>query len=123
MNPTHVLLVDDDEDFLLQMELQLKAKGYSVCAADGLEAADACLAQRAPDVAIIDLMMAQMDDGLVLARRIKARYPSVPVIMVTGVAHEAGLTFERGPWVKADLILDKPVRFEQIERALSQVLR
>lgn len=123
MSEMHVLLVDDDEDFLLQMELQLKAKGYTVCAADGLEAADACINVRAPDVAIIDLMMAHFDDGFVLASRLKRRFPDMPVIMVTGVAHEAGITFEHGPWIKADLILDKPVRFEQIERALNQVLR
>ena len=43
----------------------------------------------------------------------------MPVILVTAVASETGLDFdaataeERG-WIKADAVLDKPVRFEQL---------
>lgn len=122
-----VLVVDDDEDFRRQLCLQLGAAGYAVTAADGETAADAILATLKPDLAIIDLMMERADGGFALSYRLKRRYPDVPVVMVTGVTHETGLDFttdtaaERA-WIKADAVLGKPVRFEQLRRELSRLL-
>ncbi|MBK8164531.1 MAG: response regulator [bacterium] len=122
-----VLVVDDDEDFRVQLGLQLEAAGYAVTLAAGESAAEAVLAEVKPDLAIVDLMMEHADGGFVLSYRLKKRYPDVPVVMVTGVAHETGHDFatdtaaERA-WIKADAVLVKPVRFEQLKRELSRLL-
>jgi two-component system, OmpR family, response regulator len=122
-----VLVVDDDEDFRHQLGLQLEAAGYAVIMAAGETAAEAVLAETRPDLAIVDLMMEHDDGGFVLSYRIKKRYPDLPVVMVTGVAHETGHDFatdtaaERA-WIKADAVLAKPVRFEQLKRELSRLL-
>lgn len=122
-----VLVVDDDEDFRRQLRLQLEAAGYAVTEAAGETAADAFLAVTKPDAAIVDLMMERADGGFALSYRLKKRYPDVPVVMVTGVTHETGLDFATDTaaertWIKADAVLGKPVRFEQLRRELERLL-
>ena len=127
MNRRTVLVVDDDEDFRLQMKLALEAAGFAVTAVEGTEPAEEHLAAHRPDLALVDLMMEQPDAGFTLSYRIKKRYPDLPVIIVTGVTRETGLSFdldlpEDRAWVKADAILAKPVRFEQLRREIDRLL-
>lgn len=122
-----VLVVDDDEDFRTQLAMQLEAAGYAVRLAEGETAADAILETVRPDLAVVDLMMERADGGFALSYRLKKRWPDLPVVMVTGVTHETGLDFttdtpaERA-WIKADAVLGKPVRFEQLKRELARLL-
>jgi two-component system, OmpR family, response regulator len=117
--PKTVLIVDDDHDFLIQMRLQLQNAGYEVLTAEGQKEAEELLADTHPDIAVIDLMMEFQDGGFVLCHHIKKKYPDVPVIMVSAVYSETGIEFdsttdEERSWIKADRVLAKPVRFEQI---------
>jgi len=122
-----VLVVDDDEDFLFQMEVQLKNAGFSVVTAAGQKAAEALIGTCSPDLVILDLMMEQPDAGFVLAHRFKKEHPGVPVILVTAVTSETGLDFEDASpgertWIDADAWLTKPVRFEQLSREIERLL-
>jgi CheY-like chemotaxis protein len=120
-NPNNklILLADDDQDYVLSYKLQLEAAGYQVRVAhSGAEAQD-LLETVKPDLAVVDLMMEEPDTGFTLCYHLKQKYPGVPVIMVTGVAGEAGIGFdvsteEERTWIKADAMLDKPIRFEQL---------
>lgn len=123
-----VLVVDDDEDFRLQLVTQLEAAGFDVVAVEGEVRAGEVLAEMTPDLAIVDLMMEHQDGGFALSYRLKKRTPPVPVIMVTGVTSETGLDFSQAgddekSWVKADAMLSKPVRFEQLQREIDRLLR
>jgi len=122
-----VLLVDDDQDFLDQMWVNMRALGFSILKADSQAAAEEILKDTKFDLAIIDLMMENMDGGFVLSYKIKQKYPTVPVIMVTGVAAETGLSFDsttkdERSWIKADVVLSKPVRLEQLRREMHRLL-
>ncbi len=121
-----ILLVDDDPDYLLSMEMQLKGAGYDVVTAEGVAAAKDKLATERPDAAIVDLMMEETDGGFALCHHIKRQDDSIPVIMVTAVTSETGLDFSAASggssWVKADAMLAKPVRFEQLQRELDRLL-
>ncbi len=123
-----ILVVDDDEDFRAQLELQLSAAGFAVIAVEGEAQALEALRTVRPDLAIVDLMMERLDSGFSLAYRLKKLEPPVPVVMVTGVAAETGLDFSTATdgeraWVKADAMLTKPVRFEQLAREVDRLLR
>lgn len=123
-----VLLVDDNEDFLEQTRLQLEAAGYRVVVAVGQEEADRIVPETPFDVAVVDLMMEHHDSGFVVAYHIKKKDPSIPVILVTAVAAETGLVFdaatrEERSWVHADVVLDKPVRVEQLQREFKRLIR
>ena len=121
-----ILLVDDDEDFLLQTRLALEAAGYKVAPAPGLKEAEALLSERRPDLVVADLMMEHLDAGFVLCHHVKKRDPAIPVILVTAVTSETGVEFEGTgedrSWIKADAILTKPVRAEQLKREIHRLL-
>jgi DNA-binding response OmpR family regulator len=123
-----ILVVDDDPDIRDQVELVLKANGYDVTPADSAANAEESLISFQPDLAIVDLMMEQMDSGFVLCHQIKKLYPNMPVIMLTAVRASTGFGFdintpEAKSWVKADCILDKPVRAEELLNSVQKLLR
>jgi CheY-like chemotaxis protein len=122
-----ILIVDDDPDFLTQLELSLEACGCNVVKAGSRKEAEELLKTFRPDAAILDLMMDDFDDGFILAHHIKAKDATVPVIMATAVAAETGLQFDtvgdpQHRWVKADAVLTKPLRFEQLKKELDRLL-
>jgi CheY-like chemotaxis protein len=109
-----ILLVDDDRDFLEQNRGVLAAAGYRVsCFADPGEALRAAETDP-PDLVVSDLMMKALDSGFTLARELKARFPEVPVILVTAASSQRGFDFSpRGredlAAMNADAFFDKPV--------------
>ena len=61
-----------------------------------------------PDLAVLDLMMENMDSGFVLCHHVKRLFPDTPVILLTAVKSATGLDFRPGSdeaasWVKADV--------------------
>ena len=114
-----ILIVDDDIDMLEQVALILKAEGYQVIQAQGQKEGEEALLTTIPDLAVLDLMMENMDSGFVLCHQIKHLYPDTPVILLTAVRSETGVDFSpkskaAASWIKADMLLDKPIRPEQL---------
>ncbi|HPC82562.1 MAG TPA: response regulator [Thermoanaerobaculaceae bacterium] len=123
-----ILVVDDNPDFLEQMKLQLEAGGFVALAAESAAQARELVASAEFDLAICDLMMEHADSGFGLAHAIKRKDPRIPVIMVTAVASEAGIAIDAASkgeraWAGADVILDKPVRYEQLVREINRLLK
>ena len=122
-----ILVADDDQDYRFQLRLQLEADGYTVVEADSMESGRNLLEASELDAAIVDLMMEELDAGFTLCYYIKKKNPGLPVILVTAVARESGIEFdattqEEQSWIKADALLPKPVRYEQIKRELGRFL-
>jgi CheY-like chemotaxis protein len=125
--PKKILVVDDDIDLLEQVATILTGDGYEVCKAQGQEEAEELLTGLIPDLAVLDLMMENMDSGFVLCHNIKKLYPGTPVIILTAVQAATGLDFkarsaEASSWVKADVLMDKPVRPEQLKAEVRRLL-
>jgi len=126
--PITVLVVDDDPDVVEQLTIILQGEGYRVVAGSSQREGEDLLLSTQPDVAIVDLMMEQMDGGFTLCHHIKKKDATIPVILVTGVAAETGLEFdsstrEERSWVKADAMLAKPVRFDQLRAQIEHLLK
>jgi CheY-like chemotaxis protein len=122
-----VLLVDDDSDMLDQSRLILEHAGYSVATCGSRKEAEEYIAGSKPDISVVDLMMETNDAGFVLCYHLKKKYPDKPVIILTSVMSETGLEFDAGSasdrsWIKADSLLHKPVRPEQLVRELDKLL-
>ncbi len=121
-----VLLVDDDTDYLFQQRMKMTSLNFEVFEASTVEDAIAIAKANTIDLAIIDLMMDEMDDGFVLAHHLKRINPDLPVIMTTAVTSVTGYQFhkdspkEKG-WIKADVILPKPVRLDQLKAELKKL--
>lgn len=124
---TKILIVDDDEDFLFQHRVQLENAGFEVQTAGNRAQAEQLVESFTPDLAILDLMMENHDDGFVLSHHLKRRFPTMPIVMVTAVTSETGLVFDPSSaaeraWVGADALLAKPIRFEQLRREMDRLL-
>jgi CheY-like chemotaxis protein len=122
-----IFVVEDDIDYQFQLRTQLEAAGYSVVVADSAADARQRFDAQPPDLAVVDLMLEHIDSGFVLCYHMKKRSPRMPVIMITGVAGEADMEFsaqtpEERMWLKADVVLDKPVRFETLQREIARLL-
>ena len=122
-----ILVVDDDIDQLDHVAMILKADGYDVMTAQGQKEGEEALLAAIPDLAILDLMMENMDSGFVLCHQIKRLYPGTPVILLTAVKSSTGLDFApktsgAASWIQADVVLDKPVRPEQLRNEVKRLL-
>jgi len=122
-----ILVVDDDPDVIDQLTAIFADEGYEVVtAASQAEAEEAVLAAR-PDLAVVDLMMEHQDSGFVLCYELKRLFPDLPVIILTSVKAATGLDFvpesaEGQSWVRADSLLDKPVRAERLKSEAARLL-
>ena len=122
-----VLVVDNDLDVLEQVTIILERASYRVVTAGSREEAENVLLGMRPDLAIVDLMMEEMDSGFVLAHHIKQLYPDTPVILLTAVTSATGMSFgtpstEARSWLKAECVLDKPVRPDQLRAEVQRLL-
>ena len=80
----HILVVDDDEGFRAALRRLLTQRGPGVRVeevADGEEALKRVVT-RQPDAVLMDLTMPRMN-GIEATRRLKARWPDLPVLILT----------------------------------------
>ncbi len=122
-----ILLVDDDADFLMQNEMKFKSSGYTVRTAQTMDEARKAFGEHNPDVVVLDLMMEEKDAGIILAHTFRRLQPKLPIVMVTGITRETGMMFdtanyEERSWIKADRVLPKPIRFDQLKREVEILL-
>lgn len=76
-----ILVVDDEQDIRELVGIYLKNEGYQVCkAADGAEALS-CMENMDIDLAILDVMMTDMD-GITLCMKIRKK-SHIPIIMLS----------------------------------------
>ena len=110
-----VLVVDDDARLREFMRVNLEMEGYSVREASSAEEALAVIADQAPELVLLDVVMPGVD-GWQMLQKLQERHGSIPVIMFSGQvdANSAGQAEERG----ARGFVGKPFDPQQlIERA------
>jgi DNA-binding NtrC family response regulator len=83
LQKAHVLLVDDEKEFVDVMKDRLELAGYSVAACYDVEQALKKVQDEEYDVAIIDLIMPDTD-GITAMNRIKVIRPLMECIVLSG---------------------------------------
>ena len=78
-----ILLVDDDDAFRRVMSVELRRLGHDVETAGSGEDAIKRIERQEPEIVLLDLRMPGMD-GLAALKAIRARRPSIEIIMLTG---------------------------------------
>lgn len=106
-----VLIVDDEEDFVITLEKRLKRRGLQVgTALDGPQALE-LIKEKDFDVVVLDVKMPGMD-GLEILGQIKQMKPLIEVIMLTGHASiESGI---EGMKLGAFDYLMKPINIDEL---------
>jgi CheY-like chemotaxis protein len=79
-----ILCVDDEPNSLVLRKLVLQKAGYEVVTASSALLALDVLASRQVDLVLSDQLMPGLT-GTELARQVKTRWPSLPVIIISGV--------------------------------------
>ena len=120
MNPSRILVVDDEPPIRRLLRAALVAQGYRVEeAADG-EAALDFLKRNPVDLMILDLGLPGMD-GLELVRRLRGQGSPLPIIILSSRDDEAGKVAALD--LGADDYVSKPFGMEELSARLRAALR
>ena len=121
MKKRSALVVDDEPDIVHIVKTMLEAEGFEVlCASDGSQVFD-LVAQRIPDILIIDRMMPGMNGIEVISKLKKSpRTASIPIIMLTSMDKfdDVSEGYKQG----ADGYITKPFTKAQIISGVNLVL-
>lgn len=118
-NPSHLLLVDDEEGFRTAIAEQLTEQGFRVEQAGTGEDALERLAEFAFDILITDLRLPGVD-GRQLLDEALSRYPDIIAIVITGfgTVREAVEVTRQG----AEGFITKPFQFEELRHELNTAI-
>jgi len=116
-----VLVVDDESSLRRMVAFALMQRGYDteLCenGTKGLQALETYKKNNLPlDFAIIDVRLPDID-GLELLKAIKANYPSIPVVIITGHGKEQVAEEIKN----ADGFLEKPFDMDELAKLLDQI--
>jgi len=109
---TRILIVDDEAGIRSSLEGILRDEGFeAVAVADGDAALAALASAPAPDLVLLDIAMPGRD-GLEVLGEARARWPSVPVVMMSG--HGTIETAVRTTRLGAFDFIEKPLSIDKL---------
>ncbi len=114
--PCRILVIDDDAAVRTTLVDLLRAAGHQVADAEGGAAGLAHLDRDGFDLVLTDLGMPEMT-GWEVAAAIKDRFPSLPIILLTGWGEpiESNALATR----RIDRVLGKPIRLDDLLRTIT----
>jgi CheY-like chemotaxis protein len=119
--PANILIVDDNEINLKLLSKVLELGGYHVTTARSAKAAIQQVGESLPDLALLDVMMPDMD-GYELCRTLRQApiNASFPIIMLTAMSDEVerNLALKSG----ADDLWSKPFEMDEMRSRLDDLL-
>jgi len=116
---TRILVVDDEPRYVRLMEANLTTEGYQALKAYDGQAAVEMVAEKQPDLVLLDVMMPGLN-GFAACERIR-EFSNVPIIMVTAKGEEQDRV--RGLDVGADDYIVKPFSATELLARVRAVLR
>lgn len=108
-----VLYVEDDPDYREAVRAILESGGYEVFEASTAEEGLKLFHQSRPDVALVDMMMEEVDAGVNLVRELRAEGEGVDVFLLTSLGDALTMTRDFRDLGLAG-VLQKPVRAEML---------
>jgi DNA-binding NtrC family response regulator len=115
-----VLLIDDEEELVSALVERLGYRGVDAeFALNGMDALEKMRVSEF-DVIVLDLKLPGMD-GTEVLKKIKAGYPHVPVLMITGHG-----SMSEGPEEKPDEAYDflaKPINLEDLIKKMQEAIK
>jgi two-component system, OmpR family, response regulator len=115
----HIIVVDDEPPAREMVGDYLRMHGFTVSLCDGGGSLRQSIAQRLPDLIVLDLNMPE-EDGLSIIRDLKQR-TSVPIIMLTATA--SAIDRVVGLELGADDYITKPCELRELLARIRSVLR
>lgn len=121
-----ILIVDDDPDILDNIVTVLETQPYRLATArDGKKCME-MIAEKIPDLLILDLLMPRMDGwGVIREMRSDPRYMGVPIMVLTTVIEDASrrrYELETGIAMDIQAYIQKPVSPSELIRRVEKLL-
>jgi len=117
--PATILVVEDEPQYRFLIQLNLEASGYAVVLADDARSGLARVADAAPDLVLVDVMLPDFD-GMELCRQIR-RFSAVPIVMLTARAEQKDIV--AGLNAGADDYVTKPFGVDELLARIHANLR
>jgi len=118
--PARILVVDDEDNITFLLDATLRHFGHEVRVARTGREALAGVAEFAPDLVLLDVMLPDLD-GFEVVRRLRFDGAQVPVLFLT--ARDATQDVVRGLTLGGDGYLKKPFSVEEIVAQVQALLR
>ncbi|HWR36786.1 MAG TPA: response regulator transcription factor [Clostridia bacterium] len=118
--PATILVVEDEPNMVTGLRDNFEFEGYHVLTAmDGVEGLR-CALDESPDLVVLDVMMPKMS-GLEVCKQLRAKRPSIPIIMLTARGQEVDKVV--GLELGADDYVTKPFSIRELLARVKAVLR
>ena len=128
-NKKSILFVDDDPSFIEATTNVLEGFGYKVTKALNTKECFNALEKELPDIIILDVMMARIDSGFDICRKLKVddKTKKIPILMLTAVDKKYPFDFGHSAgdadWLPVDDFLDKPVEAMELVDHIKKLLK
>ena len=115
-----VLVVDDEQAFLLGIKKLLQTPEMMIDTAETFEDAMSLLDGHRYAAVVADIRLTGIlrEEGLDILKYIKEQYPATKVIMITGYGNPE--VMDRALLYGADYYFEKPVPLQMLKKALSE---
>jgi DNA-binding NtrC family response regulator len=118
-----ILVVDNDPAFCKMLKDILTARGYQVTTEMEPDQALRSMAENYKLVVILDLKLGAVD-GLDVLKDIRVKYPTKPVVMVTGYgSDQTAASIESGMKIGAYASLYKPFAMNELVKIIEEISR
>ena len=116
-----ILVADDNPQILGMLTARLKKRGYDVITADDGEVALDMVAKELPALVVLDVMMPKKN-GWEVARAIRQNpmLADTKIVILTAIGES--INEMTSPLYGADAYLDKPFDFNDLEKAISELI-
>ena len=116
----HLLIVDDEDNLRSMLSAALRHNGFEITTATNGREALEMVAESAPDLIVLDVMMPEVD-GFEVCRRLRADNNNTPVLFLT--ARDGTEDKVRGLTLGGDDYLQKPFSLEELVARATAILR
>jgi DNA-binding response OmpR family regulator len=116
-----ILIVDDEPSIVMPLEFLMRREGYEVATAADGETALGAVAEQAPDLVILDVMLPRMSGfDVCRALRADARLRGLRILMLSAKGRESEV--EKGLGLGADAYVTKPFSTRELVARVRQLL-
>jgi DNA-binding NtrC family response regulator len=117
-----ILIVDDDPMFCRTLKDILQARGYRVETETDPECVLGHMEKNYELLVVLDLKLGRAD-GVDVLKEIRAKYPTKPVVLVTGRHGESSTSIEKATRIGAYTCLYKPLEIEKLVAIIEETSR
>jgi CheY-like chemotaxis protein len=128
MNDTKtVLIIDDNQDYVLAMKTFLSKNGFFVLTAEDGKKGIEVISERKPEIILLDVMMESLYSGFDVCKYVRnnPQLKNIPIIGISGLKDELGISFDQerdGEYFSPDAFFDKPVDRQALLKSINEFL-